>query len=97
MRDMIPTGMARALTALQPFLQVVQELGPLSNDPEACDFLAGSPEEPALPGYVETLSEVGRARAPKVVRIRFRGSADTGGRRRPVRVAEPVSAASSKT
>ena len=49
--------MERALRALAPFLRVVQELGPLSNDPEACDFLAGNPEQPALPGYVETLQK----------------------------------------
>jgi aspartate aminotransferase len=49
--------MERALTALQPFLRVVQELGPLANDLEACDFLAGNPEQPALPGYVETLQK----------------------------------------
>jgi aspartate aminotransferase len=54
---MTSSGLERALTALQPFLRVVQEFGPLSNDPEACDFLAGNPEEPALPGYVETLQK----------------------------------------
>jgi aspartate aminotransferase len=57
MRAMVSMGLERALTALQPFLRVVRELGPLSNDPEACDFLAGNPEEPALPGYVETLQK----------------------------------------
>src|SRR5262245_10837476 len=55
MRVMVSSGLERAHAALQPFLRVVQELGPLSNDPEACDFLAGNPEQPALPGYVETL------------------------------------------
>src|SRR4029453_5990089 len=48
------TVLGRALAALQPFLQVVRELGPLANDAEACDFLAGNPEQPGLPGYVET-------------------------------------------
>ena len=57
MRDVTSTGLDRALAALQPFLRVVQELGPLSNDPEACDFLAGNPEQPALPGYVEILQK----------------------------------------
>src|SRR5215467_3076276 len=57
MRDVTSTGLAQALAALQPFLQVVRELGPLANDPEACDFLAGNPEQPALPGYVETLQK----------------------------------------
>jgi aspartate aminotransferase len=33
------------------------ELGGLMGDPEACDFLAGNPEEAALPGYVETLQK----------------------------------------
>jgi aspartate aminotransferase len=54
---MTSTVLGRALTALQPFLQVVRELGPLANDAEACDFLAGNPEQPALPGYVETLQK----------------------------------------
>src|SRR5262245_22979337 len=57
MRDMISTGLERARTALQPFFRMVQEFGPLSNDPEACDFLAGNPEQAALPGYVETLQK----------------------------------------
>jgi aspartate aminotransferase len=57
MRDMSSTGLERAFAALQPFLRVVQELGPLANDPQACDFLAGNPEQPALPGYVETLQK----------------------------------------
>jgi aspartate aminotransferase len=56
MRDMT-SGLERAFTALAPFLRVVQELGPLANDPEACDFLAGNPEQPALPGYVEALQK----------------------------------------
>jgi len=54
---MTASALERALLALEPFLRVVQELGPLSNDPEACDFLAGNPEQPALPGYVETLQK----------------------------------------
>jgi hypothetical protein len=41
---------------LQPLLQV-QERSPLASDPEACGVLAGNPEEPALPGYVEILQE----------------------------------------
>jgi aspartate aminotransferase len=57
MREMTASALEQARVALQPFLRVVQELGPLSNDPEACDFLAGNPEEPALPGYVETLQK----------------------------------------
>jgi aspartate aminotransferase len=57
MGDVASGGLERALAALQPFLRVVRELGPLASDPEACDFLAGNPEEPALPGYVETLQK----------------------------------------
>src|SRR5262245_9110000 len=34
---------------------MLEELGPAMADPQACDFLAGNPEVPALPGYVETL------------------------------------------
>lgn len=46
----------RVQQALQPFLDVVMELGPAMADPAACDLAAGNPEEPALPGYVETLA-----------------------------------------
>src|SRR5207342_1369323 len=45
----------RIMGSLRPFLGVVMELGPAMADPDACDFLAGNPEVPALPGYVETL------------------------------------------
>ncbi len=45
----------RIMGSLRPFLSVVMELGPAMADPDACDFLAGNPELPALPGYVETL------------------------------------------
>jgi aspartate aminotransferase len=49
----------RTQQALAPFVSVVMdpELGGLMGDPEACDFLAGNPEEAALPGYVETLQK----------------------------------------
>ncbi len=48
---------ARILASLQPFLRGIMESGPLMDDPEACDFIAGNPEVPALPGYVETLQK----------------------------------------
>ncbi len=48
---------ARILASLQPFLRGIMETGPLMDDPEACDFIAGNPEVPALPGYVETLQK----------------------------------------
>lgn len=41
--------------SLRPFLDLVMGVGPVMGDPDACDFLAGNPEMPALPGYVETL------------------------------------------
>ncbi len=49
----------RTQHALAPFVSVVMdpELGGLMGDPEACDFLAGNPEEASLPGYVETLQK----------------------------------------
>ena len=47
----------RILASLQPFLRGIMETGPLMDDPEACDFIAGNPEVPALPGYVETLQK----------------------------------------
>ena len=49
----------RTQHVLAPFVSVVMdpELGGLMGDPEACDFLAGNPEEAALPGYVETLQK----------------------------------------
>ena len=49
----------RTQQALAPFASVVMdpELGGLMGDPEACDFLAGNPEEASLPGYVETLQK----------------------------------------
>ncbi len=49
------TSLSLAAAAIRPFFEMVQEFGPLMDDPDACDFLAGNPEEPALPGYVETL------------------------------------------
>jgi aspartate aminotransferase len=45
----------RIAASLEPFLRGIMPFGPLLGDPEACDFLAGNPEVPALPGYVETL------------------------------------------
>ena len=47
----------RILASLEPFLRGIMESGPLMEDPEACDFIAGNPEVPALPGYVETLQK----------------------------------------
>ena len=49
----------RELEALGPFLEGMLDpaLGRYRDDPEACDFLAGNPEVPALPGYVETLQK----------------------------------------
>jgi aspartate aminotransferase len=47
----------RILASIEPFLRAIMEFGPLMNDREACDFMAGNPEVPALPGYVETLQK----------------------------------------
>jgi len=49
----------RTTQALAPFVSVVMdpEIAALMADPDACDFLAGNPEEAALPGYVETLQK----------------------------------------
>jgi aspartate aminotransferase len=43
--------------SLRPFLESIldPQLGRVRGDPEVCDFLAGNPEEPALPGYPEAL------------------------------------------
>jgi aspartate aminotransferase len=41
--------------SIDHFLGPIRELGPHMADPEACDFLAGNPEVPALPGYVDIL------------------------------------------
>jgi aspartate aminotransferase len=47
----------RELEALRPLFEGLfdPDLSRYRGDPEACDFLAGNPELPALPGYVETL------------------------------------------
>lgn len=47
----------RILASLGPFLQGIGAFGSLLDDPETCDFMAGNPEVPALPGYVETLQK----------------------------------------
>jgi aspartate aminotransferase len=47
----------RIMASIEPFLRGVMEFGPLLDDPEVCDFAAGNPEVPALPGYVETLQK----------------------------------------
>ncbi|TMK15696.1 MAG: aminotransferase class I/II-fold pyridoxal phosphate-dependent enzyme [Actinobacteria bacterium] len=47
----------RIQTSLAPFLRGILGSAPLLGDPDACDFLAGNPEVPALPGYVETLQK----------------------------------------
>ena len=49
----------RTAQALAPFISVVMdpEIAALMDDPGVCDFLAGNPEEAALPGYVETLQK----------------------------------------
>lgn len=49
----------RSSEALAPFVDVIMDpdLAALMADPEVCDFLAGNPEEAALPGYVETLQK----------------------------------------
>jgi aspartate aminotransferase len=47
----------RILASIEPFLRGVMEVAPLMDDPAACDFMAGNPEVPALPGYVETLQK----------------------------------------
>ncbi len=47
----------RIQASLAPFLRGVMDAVPLVGDPDACDFLAGNPEVPALPGYVETLQK----------------------------------------
>lgn len=46
----------RILEALRPFIDAIVELAPAASDPDACDFLAGNPEVPAIPGYVGTLA-----------------------------------------
>jgi aspartate aminotransferase len=47
----------RILAAIEPFMRGIMEFAPLISDPDACDFVAGNPEVPALPGYVETLQK----------------------------------------
>jgi aspartate aminotransferase len=47
----------RILASIEPFLRGIMEFGGAMEDPDACDFLAGNPEVPALPGYVETLQK----------------------------------------
>ena len=47
----------RIQASLAPFLGGIMGSAPLMGDPDACDFLAGNPEVPALPGYVETLQK----------------------------------------
>jgi aspartate aminotransferase len=47
----------RIQASLAPFLRGILGSAPLMGDPDACDFLAGNPEVPALPGYVETLQK----------------------------------------
>src|SRR5947208_5051823 len=47
----------RIQASLAPFLRGIAQAGSLIGDPDACDFLAGNPEVPALPGYVETLQK----------------------------------------
>jgi aspartate aminotransferase len=53
----VSSDVRRVLQAIQPFLTGMLEFAPMASDPEACDFLAGNPEQPALPGYVETLQK----------------------------------------
>jgi aspartate aminotransferase len=50
-------SLARIAESLRPFLAGMLDpaVQRAMADPEACDFLAGNPEEPALPGYVEAL------------------------------------------
>jgi aspartate aminotransferase len=45
----------RTLDAIRPFLRGVLEFAPMASRPQACDFIAGNPEQPALPGYAEIL------------------------------------------
>jgi aspartate aminotransferase len=47
----------RIQASLAPFFRGITGSAPLMGDPDACDFLAGNPEVPALPGYVETLQK----------------------------------------
>ena len=47
----------RIQASLAPFFRGIMGSAPLMGDPDACDFLAGNPEVPALPGYVETLQK----------------------------------------
>jgi aspartate aminotransferase len=47
----------RIQAAIEPFMRGIMEFGPRMADPDACDFMAGNPEVPALPGYVETLQK----------------------------------------
>jgi aspartate aminotransferase len=47
----------RIQATLAPFFRGIMGSAALMGDPDACDFLAGNPEAPALPGYVETLQK----------------------------------------
>jgi aspartate aminotransferase len=53
----LSSEMRRVLQLIQPFMTGMLEFAPKALDPEACDFMAGNPEQPALPGYVETLQK----------------------------------------
>lgn len=53
----LASDVRRVLDAIQPFITGMFEFAPLASDPVACDFLAGNPEQPALPGFVETLQK----------------------------------------
>jgi aspartate aminotransferase len=57
-RQLRPTArLQRIFESIEPFVQTIEELMPGMADPEACDFVAGNPEVPALPGYVEILQK----------------------------------------
>ncbi|MDP9298314.1 MAG: aminotransferase class I/II-fold pyridoxal phosphate-dependent enzyme [Actinomycetota bacterium] len=74
----------RELDALGPFLEGMMdpELSRYRGDPEACDFLAGNPEIPALPGYVEALQgwAVPRHRAWFAYNMPDRGAQESAAR-----------------
>jgi aspartate aminotransferase len=53
----LASDVRRVLDVVRPFMTGMLEFAPMASDPDACDFLAGNPEWPALPGYVETLQK----------------------------------------
>jgi aspartate aminotransferase len=56
-QQLVSQRMARVYQALGPFLMAVTDpyMARLSNDPEACNFSTGNPQEMPVAGYVEAL------------------------------------------